>query len=353
MVDFMENYRPLKKDVWQGRVDDPEDKDSFRWHQVVKPIDLSNPAGKIMAIFPEAAQKKKQPQGIGPENRGFCFLGFCCDEGVKRNPGRAGAARAPIMIRREMSNFPHIFPGGTGIYDAGDIHCTDKNLELAQAALSGVVQKIVSLNLFPVLLGGGHEIAYGHFKGIKEAMSKIPGMEDRQIGIVNFDAHFDLRPYDKGANSGTIFLQIADLCRAENRKFSYFCLGIHKYCNTLRLFKTADQLGVRYIMAKDMGEENTAENLGQLDDFLQNQDMVYLTICADVFSSAYAPGVSSPQPFGLFPETVLIYLKHVIRSGKVIGFDIAEVSPRFDEDNRTARLAAIVIFALINTMLSQ
>ena len=51
MVDYLSNYQPLKKDVWQGRIDDPEDRDSFRWHQVVKAIDLSAPADKIIPIF--------------------------------------------------------------------------------------------------------------------------------------------------------------------------------------------------------------------------------------------------------------------------------------------------------------
>jgi formiminoglutamase len=47
---------------------------------------------------------------------------------------------------------------------------------------------------------------------------------------------------------------------------------------------------------------------------------------------------------------VLKLLKHVIATKKVVGFDIAEVAPRFDEDNRTAKLAAIVIFAVINSL---
>lgn len=333
MTTFNQNYHLLEEDVWQGRVDDCEDRESFRWHQVVTHIDLSKPIEKGDNV-----------------SRGFCFLGFCCDEGVKRNPGRTGAALAPLMIRREMSNFPQIFPESTGLYDAGNIHCTGQGLESAQESLTEAVQRIISMNLFPVLLGGGHEIAYGHFKGINDSLSRGSGLAGGRVGIVNFDAHFDLRPYDKGANSGTMFLQIADLCKAEGREFSYFCLGIHKYCNTLRLFKTAEELHVGYIMARDMVEENRAKNLARLDEFLHKQDKVYLTLCADVFSSAFAPGVSSPQPFGLFPETVLVYLKHVLRSGKVISFDIAEVSPRFDEDNRTARLAAIVIFALINTL---
>jgi formiminoglutamase len=83
---------------------------------------------------------------------------------------------------------------------------------------------------------------------------------------------------------------------------------------------------------------------------VESADKIYLTMCLDVFSSAFAPGVSAPQPFGLHPEIVMSLMKYVLLFKKVIHFDIAEISPRFDNDNQTAKLAAIFIYALINTL---
>jgi formiminoglutamase len=329
------SYMPADKSVWQGRVDDPDDIDSFRWHQWVEFIDLSGD-------LPEPL-----PQGTP----GFCFLGFRCDRGVVKNCGRPGAAKAPRSIRQEMANLPLRFGRQTRIFDAGDLHCshdTTDTMETAQAQLADMVEKIVSLNLFPIVLGGGHDIAFGHYNGLVRAVSKRNA--DARIGIINFDAHFDLRPYNKGANSGTMFLQIADKCAREKRDFSYFCVGIQKYANTISLFKKADALSAEYVLAKDIEEAAVPGILDRLDRFVERQNYIYLTLCADVFSSAYAPGVSAPQPFGLHPEKVVRPVKHILRSGKVIGFDIAEVSPRFDEDNRTAKLAAVMIFAVINTL---
>lgn len=62
------------------------------------------------------------------------------------------------------------------------------------------------------------------------------------------------------------------------------------------------------------------------------------------------PGVSASNPFGLQPELVITLVKHILLSGKLLGMDIAEVTPRFDADNRTARLAAIVFFAALNIL---
>lgn len=57
------------------------------------------------------------------------------------------------------------------------------------------------------------------------------------------------------------------------------------------------------------------------------------------------------QAFGLNPEIVIKFLKEILKSNKVVSFDIAEVSPRFDHDKRTAKLAAIIVYAIINGLI--
>jgi formiminoglutamase len=334
--DLKKYYQPLQEGTWKGRVDDLEERDAFRWHQVVQLIDILEQPETTTATY----------------SKDFCFLGFCCDKGVEQNLGRRGAAHAPLIIRKEMANLPLYLDEHTQLFDAGDVVCLNDDMESAQTALAEMVSRLLSQNLFPILLGGGHEIAIGHYNGIKHFISNTAKPTKGRTGIINFDAHFDLRPYNNGPNSGTMFRQIADDCEKENRDFAYFCLGIQRYGNTASLFKKADQLNTTYIMAKDMDETTLHVMIEKLGIFMAENDHIYLTVCSDVFSSAYAPGVSATQPFGLHPELVLKLLKAILSSGKVIGFDIAEVSPRFDEDNRTAKLAAIIIFAVINTLSS-
>jgi len=153
-----------------------------------------------------------------------------------------------------------------------------------------------------------------------------------------------------GGGSGTMFRQIADDCKQKEIDYSYFCIGIQKYSNTVELFKTANKLGAEYILEKDIVEGNNWQVLEKLERFIKKQDHIYITICADVFTSSFAPGVSATQPLGLDPEKVLRYLKYILRSGKTISFDIAEVSPRFDHDNITSNLASVIIFSVVNTI---
>jgi len=323
------HYTPPDAARWTGRVDDLEDRDAFRWHQVVEPLDLSAPTGQLPLQAP----------------RGFCLLGYCCDRGVELNLGRTGAARGTEAIRAQLANLPVNFPKTVGLFDGGDIHCRHGYLDGAQRALAEAVERVLSSGLFPVVLGGGHDVAYGHYLGITRQLSS-----SKRLGILSFDAHLDLRPMRPAATSGTMFTQIASECRERGADFSYFCIGAQKSANTVSLFRIAEELGVETVLARDMNDADLEPVKKKLDAFLAGDDAIYVTICADVFSSAFAPGVSAPQPFGLHPETVLRLLKHVLASGKVVSFDFAEVSPRFDSDDNTAKLAAVFVYALVNTL---
>jgi len=313
--------------LWTGRTDSHENYDAFRWHQWIKPLDLND------------ASLHLPPAVIS-----IAFLGFKSDEGVRRNLGRTGAAKGPMSIRKELCNLPCSFTQELKLYDAGNILCDDGDLESAQKALGVAINKLLSLEIFPIILGGGHEVAYGSYQGLMRA-----GFEP---GIINFDAHFDIRPYQDTGSSGTMFRQIYDDLNRRGYPFNYFAIGIQKRGNTVDLFKTADRIGAEYLMAKDIGEGELTEALKKLDAFITRQNQLYVTICTDVFSSAFAPGVSATQPLGLHPERILKFFKTIFRSGKVMLFDIAEVSPRFDNDNVTSNLAATFVFSAINSLAS-
>jgi formiminoglutamase len=330
-VVMLKHYVTTPEGIWTGRVDSTTDYDAFRWHQWIECIDLNN-------------------QDLKPFDGAFgvALIGYSCDEGVRLNKGRPGAEKGPEHIRRELVNLPCHFKPGFKLFDVGDVKGNGCPLAESQEALGRVVERVLSLNLYPIVMGGGHEVAFGNYQGI---MTYLKEKEDTsRLGIVNFDAHFDIRPYEESASSGTMFRQIADLCASEGRPFDYYCLGIQQRGNTRQLFNTAQALSVRYDLARDITQEKLIDVFASLDRFMKNQDAIYVTICMDVFASAYAPGVSSAQPLGLQPWIVLTALKHIIRSEKMVSFDIAEVSPRFDRDNVTANLASTVIFHVVQEL---
>ena len=183
------------------------------WHQEI-----------AVAHIEDASSKKNIDIGL---------VGYVCDEGVKRNQGRIGARKGPKSIRNKLGKLP-IHHTGKKIIDFGDVICLDNNLEDCQKALSKAISKLIKQDVLPIAIGGGHDIAYANFNGIKDAIKNI---SKNKIGILNFDAHFDLRTVETAPSSGTPFNQIL----SENDTVSYFAIGIQQQSNTKELFEIAEK----------------------------------------------------------------------------------------------------------------
>jgi formiminoglutamase len=271
-------------------------------------------------------------ENISPNN--FVLHGFAVDEGVRRNKGRIGATKAPDIIRKNMSNFPVVSPDFK-LLDFGNITCEDQNLENTQENLAEKVSKILQKNAKSIVFGGGHEVTFAHYSGIKKAFPH------QKIGIINLDAHFDNREPENGvgASSGTGFWQIA-----QEREIHSLHIGIQKNSNTLKLFDTAHLFGMKYILADEIFFENLPKIYQQIDELISSVDQLYLTICMDVFNASIAPGVSAAAYNGIFADaTFLHFYRHILKSEKLVALDVAEVNPDFDIAERTARLAASLV----------
>ncbi|NQZ45204.1 MAG: formimidoylglutamase [Flavobacteriaceae bacterium] len=313
----MPSYRSPAKKHWSGRQSDAQ----LYLHEKVETLAVDE---------------------LRPATRQFGLLGYACDEGVHLNQGRIGANEGPEAIRRMLGKMPNHMNENQRLIDLGSVVCDDHDLDGTQELLAEKVALILENNTFPILVGGGHDMAYGHYNGIKNyllAKKKRPS-----IGIINFDAHFDLRNDKDGPTSGTPFFQIAN----ENEPFEYLCLGIRKDANDPDLFEIAHDLNVTYVLKNTFRIEFVKEINTWIRAFMDKVDHVYVTIDLDGFASAYAPGVSAPSPMGFSPDVVLESLETITASGKLISLDIAEMNPKFDVDGMTARLAASLIHHIVH-----
>ena len=299
------------KFVWQGR----NDGDSPLHHRIFQRVEISD-----------------NYENISPNN--FVLHGFAVDEGVRRNKGRVGAAKAPDVIRKNMSNFPVVSPDFK-LLDFGNITCEDGNLEKAQEELAQKVSLVFVQKAKSIVFGGGHEITFAHYSAIKKAFP------NQKVGIINLDAHFDNREPQSGvgASSGTGFWQIA-----QEGEINSLHIGIQRNSNTLKLFDTAHQFGMKYILADEIFFENLPKIYQQIDELIASIDHLYLTICMDVFNAAIAPGVSAAAYNGIFADAAFLHFyRHILKSEKLVALDVAEVNPDFDIAERTARLAASLV----------
>jgi formiminoglutamase len=272
---------------------------------------------------------------------GSAILGFASDEGVRRNHGRTGAAGGPAAIRNMLARLPIHRP--ISLYDAGDVACTNGDLEGAQDRLAEQIAALLARETRPVVLGGGHEIAYGSFLGLAKHLGSQ--LASTNVLVVNFDAHFDLRLAPR-PNSGTPFRQIAELCAARGATFRYLCFGISELANTSALFERARSLGVEYRLDEEMRASASEGLRSRLRQIITGVDKIYLSIDLDVLPAGAAPGVSAPAARGVALEIIEDFIDEILSSGKLALADIAELNPLLDRDDQTARIAARLAYRL-------
>ncbi|MBB1465332.1 formimidoylglutamase [Vibrio sp. SG41-7] len=333
---IQKNAETVHNFVWTGRNDLEDGALGTRVHHITKQVQSSDLSNELT-------------------DGAIALVGFASDAGVARNKGRVGAKQAPNLIRQALANMA--WHSDAHIADLGDIECNDGQLEVSQKQCASVIANALSTNKV-ITLGGGHEVAWASFQGLAEHLNKIQSEHKPKIGIVNFDAHFDLREFESNItdikpSSGTPFNQISDYCHTHQWPFHYACLGVSAASNTKALFNKADQLGVWYEHDRNMTQVNQVAQLVKLQKFIAECDYLYLTIDLDVFPAATAPGVSAPAARGVSYEALAPFLEQIFQhSEKLIIADIAEYNPDYDVDGQTARLAARLCWDIASAMAS-
>lgn len=312
-------YQSESKSRWTGRVDQDDPENAMRWHQVVSQLNLKE---ELEAIS-------------GPH---FAILGYATDLGVALNAGRIGAYRGPDEVRTALGNLPVIM--GKYLSDAGNISTSESTIEAAQHLLGEKAGKLLGLGYKPILIGGGHDVAFGSFLGAQNHIDP-----KKKLGMINLDAHFDLR-HAHGHNSGTAFFNAAEYCKAQGHEFNYMVLGIQEAANTQALFNRANELGVTYYLDSALATTNP-DWKNAINRFISQVDYVYLSIDMDVMNVAFAPGVSAINPLGITPWKLREILSFILSENKTLIVDVAELNPDFDRDHQTAKLVARIIQQLI------
>lgn len=297
---------------WTGRVDG-SGAQHLRWHQLIS------------------------AQNTRSMNDAVALIGFCSDAGVHRNQGRVGASDGPAALRAALA--PMAIHKQRALVDLGDVVVDGDQLESGQDRLAYAVAQTLNSGALPIVLGGGHETAYGTGTGLLQYLADD---QATRIGILNLDAHFDLRDENQ-RTSGTPFSDLYQQMQGQGREFHYAVLGISRPGNTAALFAKAEELGVPFLLDEHCEPEHIRQFVSS---FLERIDVLYLTIDLDVLPASVAPGVSAPAGFGVPFERILAVCQQVVSSGKLAVADVVELNPRFDIDSRTARSAARLIYEI-------
>lgn len=340
---------PDRENPWTGR-HDGDGPEHARWHQMVQVV----APGAVSALADGGTDGTHDatPSAEFAAAPHVALLGFRSDEGVRRNRGRIGAAEGPAALRRALAPLALHGPlarGEVALHDLGDAETVGEDLEGGQAAAAALTAHALDRagSRLAVVLGGGHETAWSSYSGLMG--SGLGPRAGQRWGVLNLDAHFDLRE-ERRPTSGTPFAQMAAAERAAGRDLRYAVLGIAEPSNTGALFARAQELGVQWWTDEQClaaGADGIREFVA---DFAADLDILYLTIDLDVLPAATAPGVSAPAAYGVPLPLIAAAVHAAAGSGKLALLDVVELNPALDIDGRTARAAARLIDDAVRTV---
>lgn len=269
------------------------------------------------------------------------IIGVPTDEGVKRNGGRVGAKDGPDAIRTEFyKRTPFVIgeeksPVTVPVFDFGNIKI-GKTLEETHEKLSEVVHSLIAAEIIPIVLGGGHDIAYPNFAGFSKGK--------QTVGVINIDTQLDYRKPIPKRNSGTSFRQMLDQHQSPLNAMNLVEIGIQSFANSADHYAELIERGATIFSLRDVRKEGIAKTLDLAYELATSSaDSLYISFDLDAVHSADAPGVSAPLPTGLTAEEFLTAALFAGKRRKTKLIDIVELNPKFDLDTRTAKLAALAI----------
>ena len=304
------------------------------------------------ATFPEPLADPSDPRlkhRLQPWDGGAAdvvLVGMPFDHGVVLNQGRPGAAGGPMAFRQAVMRLGTTYDGEHQVdfdhlrlADAGDVQVVPEGLSASHERLTAVVESVLAQRAIPVVIGGGHDAT---FATVRALQSRWPS-----CGGINVDAHLDMRPVEDGRiGSGTPDRRILEELSMPGESLVEF--GLQGYANSREHLEYAVQQGVGCHFAGQLAEDGWRATWEQeLLRLAERCEALFVSIDLDVFPAAFAPGVSAPGVAGPSPETVRAMAFMAGCNPKVQLFELMELNPKFDIDERTARLAVVLLAAFL------
>lgn len=263
------------------------------------------------------------------------IVGCPQDIGVKRNHGRPGARNAPAAIRQALYKLkPASESGEVFLMDLGDVD-TSGDLEDIHDRLEGVITELMKLGKTVISLGGGNDISFPDASGVQAEYPDFVAM--------NVDAHLDMRKSDR-RHSGTPYRNLVDTGKITPDNL--YEVGITTWANSPRYLADARNMGVNIHTLQSIEKDGYARFFKDLFSGIKGRPL-FAGLDMDCVRASDAPGVSASSPVGLSAKAVLDFADRCRRHEHTKVFEITEVNPEFDIDGRTAKLAALAIYAFI------
>ncbi|MCX6738738.1 MAG: formimidoylglutamase [Candidatus Parcubacteria bacterium] len=267
------------------------------------------------------------------------IVGVPYDGGVLASGGRVGASLAPDAIRGQLLKYgtaTNIVYGADlrtlTIADCGNVVI---GKDITYSRVFGSLMEVLNSAKTAIVFGGGHDISY-------ETISALSAWHSVNIGGANVDAHFDVRPMVEGKiTSGTPFRRLIEGTLLSGNNF--FEIGAQGHTNAKAHAEYLREKKATIIFLHEVRRKGIDVVMQEFEKKTKDCKALFVSIDIDAIASAFAPGSSAPSPAGLFPSDVFRFAYLAGQNPKVRLFEIMEMNPMYDTDERTARLAANIV----------
>jgi len=296
---------------------------------------------------------------------------YPCDVGVKRNGGRAGASAGPAIFLQHFCRMGSLqnpeFRADLSqlelsyyIVPLDDLKLEDEEeekvgdpLEQAHDRLTAAVTTVFESGGFPIVIGGGNDQSVANWRALCD--NKASKKRRRKIGVINIDAHLDVRPKVKNgqwSHSGSPFRQILEESSSnENNDTAtilYEFAAQGSQCSQQHANYVHQKGGTIYWFSqiRDCAASKFETILIMLQ---QSVDDIFVSFDLDSIRCCDCPGVSCPANTGLTAQDALDIMKIAGRfafaadGGIVKMVDISELNPLV-EDYVTPRLVVQMVY---------
>ncbi|MFY1111857.1 MAG: agmatinase [Methanosarcinaceae archaeon] len=240
---------------------------------------------------------------------------------------RAGSRWAPDAMRQASANFESYNPtfdidlADLLIHDAGNLD-TSASVDETLQDLYEDTKDLLSDGKLPIMLGGEHSLSFATVKACAESAGD-------DFGVLVLDAHFDLRDEYRGFKHNHACVSRNILSEVSKNLVS---IGIRSGPEDEWVFAKENKL--KYYTADDVEAIGMVEVLKEALEWL-DCSRLYLSLDMDVLDPAYAPGLGTPEPFGLSARDVRTAVRTLAPFS--MAFDIVEIAPEYDS-GQTAML---------------
>lgn len=203
------------------------------------------------------------------------------------------------------------------------------------------------------VIGGDHSCAIGTWNGVAHALGK-----EENFGLIWIDAHLDSHTPDTSASMHLHGMPLAALLGYGDRRLtrllavgpviqpeSVCVIGVRSYeAPELELLQ---RLGVRIFLASEIQKRGLETVMAEAMEIASSASGKFgLSIDLDVFNPEQAPGVNTPEVYGINAKPLVQALQPISEAPGFLGAEIAEFNPLFDRENRTLKIIEELLFSL-------